>query len=230
MSGTLAKTTILDHTNTKQKTGKPSELLQKEQKKGYIDVLGLDTNRDNYDNLKKEPDRKQEEQKDIITKLNQPLDKIKEEVQDKDELCKKANDKLNLHILNRGLLSDFLSKEENARVGNFYSVKNEAGGQVFVSTQNIRQTEIANIVSSLDDETKINIISGRHCDYFDNVKLEPKFYEEDALRFKEMKNVKVYNYGEMSMDQIEELINSSDITILGWCCSEYSSFMRENFK
>ena len=39
---------------------------------------------------------------------------------------------------------------------------NEAGGQVFVSSENIIQSDIAKIVSETNG--KINIISGRHGD------------------------------------------------------------------
>lgn len=105
---------------------------------------------------------------------------------------------------------------------------NESGGQVFVSTENIVQSDIAKIVSVTDGN--INIISGRYGDWLDNIRLEPEFYLQDMKRFGDMDNVNVFNYSDINSDQIEKLINSSDTTILGWCFSEYSSFMRDVFK
>ena len=105
---------------------------------------------------------------------------------------------------------------------------NESGGQVYVSSKNIVQSDIAKIVSMTDGN--INIISGRHGDWLDNIRLEPEFYVQDVKRFGDMNNVTVFNYSDMNTDQIKALINSSDTTILGWCFSEYSTFMREVFK
>lgn len=45
-----------------------------------------------------------------------------------------------------------------------------------------------------------------------------------------MENVSVFNFSELNSSQIKTLINSKDTTILGWCYSEYSRFMRELFK
>lgn len=128
----------------------------------------------------------------------------------------------------RGLLSDYLGKPVNVQNGRFYSIMNESGGQVFVSTENIVQSDIAKIVSVTDGN--INIISGRHGDWLDNIRLEPEFYMQDMKRFGDMDNVNVFNYSDINSNQIENLINSSDTTILGWCFSEYSSFMRDVFK
>ena len=128
----------------------------------------------------------------------------------------------------RGLLSEYLGKTVNNENGKFYSIMNEAGGQVFVSTENIVQSDIAKIVSAT--EGKINIISGRHGDWMDNIRLEPDFYAKDVARFGNMKNVNVFNFSNTNLRQIQDLINSKDTTILGWCYSEYSSFMRELFK
>lgn len=99
---------------------------------------------------------------------------------------------------------------------------------MFVSTENIVQSDIAKIVSVTDGN--INIISGRYGDWLDNIRLEPEFYLQDMKRFGDMDNVNVFNYSDINSDQIEKLINSSDTTILGWCFSEYSSFMRDVFK
>lgn len=128
----------------------------------------------------------------------------------------------------RGLLSDYLGKPVNKENGKFYSIMNDAGGQVFVSTENIVQSDIAEIVSMT--KGNINIISGRHGDWMDNIRLEPKFYFNDVERFGNMENIKVFNFSEINSGQIRELINSADTTILGWCYSEYSSFMRKSFK
>ncbi len=69
----------------------------------------------------------------------------------------------------RGVLSDYLGKPVNKENGKFYSIMNELGGQVFVSTENIVQSDIAEIVSMT--EGNINIISGRHGDWMDNIRL-----------------------------------------------------------
>ena len=45
-----------------------------------------------------------------------------------------------------------------------------------------------------------------------------------------MDNVNIFNYSDIGPEQLMNLINSSDTTILGWCYSEYSSFMRDMFK
>ncbi|MBR4965049.1 MAG: hypothetical protein IKY53_00985, partial [Lachnospiraceae bacterium] len=149
--------------------------------------------------------------------------KVMDKVSDVAKLTKKTSGNNT-----RGLLSDFLGKPVNTQKGKFYSVMNESGGQVFVSTDNIVQSDISSIVSTVDG--KINIISGRHGDWMDNIVLEPKFYKQDVKRFGNMKNVKVFNYGDMNPSQINNLINSGDTTILGWCYSEYSSFMRDAFR
>ena len=119
--------------------------------------------------------------------------KVADKVSDMAKLTKKTSGNNT-----RGLLSDFLGKPVNTQKGKFYSVMNESGGHVFVST--------------------------------DNIVLEPKFYEQDVKWFGNMKNVKVFNYGDMNPSQINNLINSGDTTILGWCYSEYSSFMRDAFR
>ena len=77
---------------------------------------------------------------------------------------------------------------------------NESGGQVFVSTENIVQSDIAKIVSVTDGN--INIISGRHGDWLDNIRLEPEFYMQDIKRFGDMDNVNVFNYSDINSDQI----------------------------
>ena len=82
------------------------------------------------------------------------------------------------NVDSRGLLSDFLEKPVAKECGRFYSITNEAGGQVFVSTENIIQSDIAKVVSIT--KGKINIISGRHGDWMDNIRLEPEFYTNDV--------------------------------------------------
>ena len=64
----------------------------------------------------------------------------------------------------------------------------------------------------------------------DNIRLEPNFYTNDVKKFGNMGNVKIINFSDIDSKQIKSLINSNETMILGWCYSEYSSFMRELFK
>lgn len=125
-------------------------------------------------------------------------------------------------------MSDYLGKSVNKEIGKFYSMKNKMGGEVFVSTQGIVQSDISKVVSQT--KGKINIISGRHGDYWDNVILEPQFYLEDIEKFGGMPNVNVFDFSNISSKEIESLINSEDTTILGWCFSECFTLMKEAFK
>ena len=53
------------------------------------------------------------------------------------------------NVDSRGLLSDFLEKPVAKECGRFYSITNEAGGQVFVSTENISKRERSSLAITL---------------------------------------------------------------------------------
>ncbi|MDE6759166.1 MAG: hypothetical protein K2J90_00635 [Lachnospiraceae bacterium] len=104
----------------------------------------------------------------------------------------------------------------------------ENSGQLYVSTESIKQRDFKDII--LKVKGKVNIISGRHGNIFDTAKLEPKFYQEDIESFGEMDNVDVFNYSELPMDDIISMANSEATTILAWCYSECFKPLKKHFK
>lgn len=97
-----------------------------------------------------------------------------------------------------------------------------------MSNQYIVQSDMDEILSNTDGN--INIISGRHGDWQDSLVLEPEFYFADVKKYGGLENVNVFNFSELSVEEIQSLINSGDTTILGWCFSEYYEIMRTLFK
>ena len=125
-------------------------------------------------------------------------------------------------------LYKYLGKEAQNDTGKFYSIVNENGGRLYVSTEPINQGDFKDIV--LNTKGKVNIVSGRHGDMDDTLQLEPAFYQEDIESFGEMDNVDVFNYSELPMDDIISMVNSEATTILAWCYSECFKPLKKHFK
>ena len=124
----------------------------------------------------------------------------------------------------RGKLSDYLGVPENNSSGRFYSVKNSAGGEVHVSSDEIIQKDFEDIVHFADGN--VNIFTGVHGDLEGNVIPHAKFYEDDLDTFGHLPNVKVHNMDGINPKEMYQLINSNDTSIMAWCHSELNPMAR----
>jgi len=127
-----------------------------------------------------------------------------------------------------GAISETYNIPVSQECGKFYSMKNANGGNVFVSTEEIGQSDIAEVISTT--EGNINLVTGTHGTPYGMGRLEPGFYAKDLERFGSMSNMKIINYAELNDSQLQNLINTKDSTILGWCYSEMCPKIWEIFK
>ena len=123
----------------------------------------------------------------------------------------------------RGVLSDYLGVPESNSNGLFYSIKNQNGGDVYVSRDVISASNFEDIVADANGKAKVNIISGIHGDDMGGVKKDIKLYLFDAKFFE---SANVFNYAELNAKQLCDIINSPDITICAWCFSEKNPIVR----
>uniref|UniRef100_UPI0040575B53 RHS repeat domain-containing protein n=1 Tax=Acetatifactor sp. TaxID=1872090 RepID=UPI0040575B53 len=123
----------------------------------------------------------------------------------------------------RGVLSDHLGVPEGNSNGLFYSIKNKNGGEVYVSRDSICADDFAGIVSDANGKAKINIISGVHGNKLGEISVDKELFKFDKNNFE---SANVFNYADLDAKQLCDIINSPDITICGWCFSEYNPLVR----
>ncbi|WP_256217037.1 hemagglutinin repeat-containing protein [Variovorax sp. OV084] len=105
--------------------------------------------------------------------------------------------------------------------GGIFSVtENGAGGRVWTSTGDISQRDFATIVNSeLMQGKNINIISGVHGSADGSMVPDASLYKADVKAFGSIPGVKIYNYPDLSPQQIKALTQGPDTTIGGFCNS-----------
>jgi filamentous hemagglutinin len=104
--------------------------------------------------------------------------------------------------------------------GIFSSTTNEAGGRIWTSTGTISQNDFKTIVNSeLMQGKDVNIISGVHGSPDGSLVIDRSMFLDDVKAFGQIPGVKVYNYSDLTPQQINTLLNGSDSTIGGFCNS-----------
>ena len=104
--------------------------------------------------------------------------------------------------------------------GIFSSTTNQAGGKVWTSTGTISQNDFAAIVNSeLMQGKNVNIISGVHGGVDGSVVVDRSMFLVDVDKFGQIPGVKVFNYSDLSPQQLKTLLQGSDTTIGGFCNS-----------
>ena len=104
--------------------------------------------------------------------------------------------------------------------GIFSSTSNEAGGRVWTSTGTISENDFTTIVNSeLMQGKNVNIISGVHGSPDGSLILDLSMYIDDVKAFSRIPGVKVYNYSDLTPQQINTLLKGLDTTIGGFCNS-----------
>ena len=141
----------------------------------------------------------------------------------------------NTHINNRAgygitketvpFLSDFFDGADNGinrgiDEGTFYSVKNDNGGEIYVSTDTISQKNFEDIIEKADGN--INILTGTHGDIDGELIPYNKFFEDDYKRWGNNPQTKVFDITKLSLDELSSILNSNGINICAWCFSERS--------
>ncbi|MGE6230390.1 HNH endonuclease [Paenibacillus chitinolyticus] len=102
----------------------------------------------------------------------------------------------------------------------FYSVINESGGRIFVSTDKILQKHFSHIL----DEAKgnINILTGAHGTIDGTLVSEKKFLKDDLARWGDNKNVNIFDINNFPADKLSEIVRGKGTVICAWCYSERS--------
>lgn len=112
------------------------------------------------------------------------------------------------------MINRFLGQAE------FYSVPNSNGGQIHVSTANIRQSNFASIVENA--EGQVNILSGTHGTIDGTFIKEADFFVNDIKRWGDLANVNIVDVTKLSTSELSAILNSSSTNICAWCYSERS--------
>jgi hypothetical protein len=103
--------------------------------------------------------------------------------------------------------------------GTFSLTKNSAGGEVWTSTGKISQNDFATYVNSGIYKGDVNIISGVHGSPSGLTEVANDLFKADVMRFGNIPGVKVYNFAEMSPQEITTLLRGPGTTIGGFCDS-----------
>lgn len=122
-------------------------------------------------------------------------------------------------------LSDFYPGSDdgiihNAGTKEFYSVTNQNGGRIYVSTDPISQYDFANIVDGSNGT--VNILTGTHGSLDGGLCRELKFFYEDAARWGGNPNVRLFDVTQLSPNMLSGLLNSNATNVCAWCYSERS--------
>ena len=135
-------------------------------------------------------------------------------------------------------ISDFFGQKQKIKGDRLmYSITNNAGGIISVSTKPITGKSFTNTIKYYTAQGyNINILSGTHGDAEGYSALgynithnplqkdfyEKRFYNDDVRVNKKRANVKVYDISNMTENEFSKIINSKDVTICAWCFSERS--------
>jgi RHS repeat-associated protein len=101
--------------------------------------------------------------------------------------------------------------------GSFSSTTNEAGGEVWSAAGKVSQNDFATYVNSGLYKGNVNIISGVHGTPTGATIADLSLYKADVARFGNMPGVNVYNFTEMSSQQLTNLLRGPGTTIGGFC-------------
>jgi hypothetical protein len=96
---------------------------------------------------------------------------------------------------------------------------NEAGGRVWTSAGGVSQNDFATYVNSGLYEGDVHIISGVHGTPSGGIIVDQSLFEADFAKFGRMPGVSVYNFSEMTADQIQTVLRSPGTVIGGFCNS-----------
>jgi hypothetical protein len=107
----------------------------------------------------------------------------------------------------------------SAHGGSFSSSINAAGGEVWTATGKISQNDFATYVNSGLYKGDVNIISGVHGTPSGATIADLSLFNADVARFGNMPGVNVYNFTEMSSQQLTNLLRGPGTTIGGFCDS-----------
>jgi hypothetical protein len=125
------------------------------------------------------------------------------------------------------LVSDFFTNKnqlgQSPLSNDFYSVPNNAGGRVYVSTEPINQNDFAGLVNTKNARGPVNILTGTHGNLDGGLSAETSFFAEDAAKWGNTRNVNVFDITKMNQTEISNVINSPARTICAWCYSERST-------
>ena len=108
----------------------------------------------------------------------------------------------------------------------FYSVINENGGEVHVSTIPIKRSDFADIVDS--SSRKVNVLSGVHGDFNGFLDKDVRLYNEDIAKWGNNPRINIIDVSELSIKELGVYTKSPDVTVCGWCNSERSQAVLES--
>jgi RHS repeat-associated protein len=99
---------------------------------------------------------------------------------------------------------------------------NAAGGTVYASTGEITQPQVGTIINSalIGGEPPINIITGAHGTPTGGTVIDETLFCEDLNAYGSQPNVRIYNYVELTAQDISSLVNGPGTTICALCNSQ----------
>ncbi|BBA35498.1 Rhs protein [Methylocaldum marinum] len=122
--------------------------------------------------------------------------------------------------------SDFIANRKNIgrspKAPDFYSVANQSGGRVWVSTKPISQPDFAPLVDAKNAKGSVKVLSGTHGDENGGLYPEKMFFDEDHQLWGSHPKVEVLDITKMSPSEVTTAINSPGRIVCAWCFSERS--------
>jgi hypothetical protein len=103
--------------------------------------------------------------------------------------------------------------------GTFAKSTNEAGGELWLSTGEISQLDFRTYVNSGMYKGNVHVLSGAHGFADGTMKLDADMFLLDQKRFNNLAGVHVYNIGDMSPDQLSDVLRGEGTIIGGFCNS-----------
>jgi RHS repeat-associated protein len=106
---------------------------------------------------------------------------------------------------------------------NLFSVPNQGGGRVWLSTTKISQDDFARLVAAGQKEGRVTILTGTHGTPGGTLVPERAFFQEDLATWaSQTHNVKLIDVTKLTPRQMQIVINRDGRVICAWCYSEKS--------
>jgi RHS repeat-associated protein len=107
---------------------------------------------------------------------------------------------------------------------NFYSVPNQGGGRVWLSTTPVDQADFARLVTAGQREGRVTVLTGTHGTPGGALVPERAFFQEDLATWaSQTANVKLIDVTRLSPRQMQIVMNRDGRVVCGWCYSGNST-------